>query len=147
MTYAENKRMIVLLAYVRKKGCEGMPRPCKKRRICAKPQNTGLIPVPMRDEAQPVILAMDEFETIRLIDLEGLNQEECAKSMDIARTTAQAIYNSARKKLAVCLVEGRSLKIEGGNVILCDHPARGCHGHCPHRCAKMKVHCPHEGGI
>ena len=60
------------------------------------------------------MMSIDEYESIRLIDYEGLNQEECAKSMDVARTTVTSIYDSARKKLAQLLVEGKTLCISGG---------------------------------
>lgn len=109
-----------------------MPRPCKRRRICALPNcrrfgsldhGIGVHP--------PMAMALDEFETIRLIDLEGLNQQQCADRMEVARTTVQAIYAEARKKLAQCLVEGRELIIEGGDYVLCD----GDNGNCScHKC-------------
>lgn len=57
---------------------------------------------------------MDEFETIRLLDYEGLNQEASAKRMGVARTTVTAMYESARKKLAQSIVEGKRFCIGGG---------------------------------
>ncbi len=66
----------------------------------------------------PVIMSLDEYETIRLLDREGLTQEQCAESMGIARTTVTAIYDSARKKLAEALVDGKRLLIRGGSYSL-----------------------------
>ncbi len=82
-----------------------------------------------------IIMAIDEYETIRLIDLEGFTQEECAAQMHIARTTVQAIYNTARKKLAELLVNGNVLRIEGGEYKLCDGLEKtcGCGGCRRHR--------------
>jgi len=76
-------------------------------------------------------MAIDEFETIRLIDLEAMTQEECAERMNVARTTVQRIYNDARRKVAATLVEGKILKIEGGDFELCDgsEQLNGC-GRC-----------------
>ncbi len=71
-------------------------------------------------------MKVDEYETIRLIDLEGMTQQECCERMQVARTTVQAIYNEARKKLADCLVNGRLLHIEGGNYQVCDGTHKGC---------------------
>ena len=84
----------------------------------------------------PIDMTLDEYETIRLIDREGLTQEQCALQMGVARTTAQAIYNSARAKLADCLVSARELRISGGDYVLCDRKteACGCHCHCGKRC-------------
>ena len=63
-------------------------------------------------------MSLDEFETIRLIDYQGKTQEQCAAEMNVARTTVTAIYDSARKKLAAALVEGRRIVISGGNYTL-----------------------------
>ncbi len=76
-------------------------------------------------------MGVDEYETIRLIDLEGLTQEECAGQMNVARTTVQGIYNEARKKLADSLVNGKVLFIGGGEYRLCDGLGDACgHGNC-----------------
>ncbi len=59
-------------------------------------------------------MTVDEFETIRLIDHLDFTQEECARQMNVARTTVQAIYDRARKKLAAALVDCLPLTISGG---------------------------------
>lgn len=61
-----------------------------------------------------VILSIDEFEAIRLADLEGLYQGEAAARMKISRQTFGRIIESAHRKLAEVLVKGKALKIEGG---------------------------------
>lgn len=111
-----------------------MPRPCKRRRICAIPACGRFEPVNSTDSGHPeVTMTLDEFECIRLIDLEGMNQEQCAGQMNISRTTAQAIYVSARRKLARCLVNERPLNIAGGDYVLCDGKADGGCAHCNKR--------------
>ncbi len=69
-------------------------------------------------------MTLDEYEAIRLMDLENLQQEQAAAQMGVARTTVQLIYNNARRKLADCLVNGKRLVIEGGDVALCERHAR-----------------------
>ena len=97
-----------------------MPRPRKWRRVCCLPENTLFGPQNGFKIGKILVMTVEEFETIRLIDLEGLTQEACAERMEVARTTVQWIYNDARKKLAVSLVEGHMLKIEGGDYQLYD---------------------------
>ena len=71
-------------------------------------------------------MSVDEYETIRLIDLMGFTQEECAAQMNVARTTVQGIYNDARNKIADVLVNGKSLIIRGGDYTLCDSREETC---------------------
>ena len=112
-----------------------MPRPRKCRKVCCLPEIDAFMPVGGNDDSSFVIITVDEYETIRLIDHEGFSQEECSAYMKIARTTAQQIYNTARKKLARALVHGLPFKIEGGEYQLCDgsEPYCGCGGCRRHR--------------
>jgi len=104
-----------------------MPRPCKQRRICELPPCGRFGPVGGAACGQRTVsMTVDEYETIRLIDLEEMTQEQCAEQMKVARTTVQAIYNSARKKLAECLVQERELCIEGGDYVVCDGSIDDC---------------------
>lgn len=97
-----------------------MPRPKKYRQVCCMPFVNKFVPVSEKGSGICVVMSVDEYETIRLIDYEGYSQEECSEYMNVARTTAQQIYNSARKKLSKVIVEGLPLKIEGGDYRLCD---------------------------
>ncbi len=111
-----------------------MPRPTKCRKVCCLPRNSGFQPE-CRGVGAEIVLTVDEYETIRLIDREGFSQEECGAYMTIARTTVQQIYTAARKKIADALVEGLPLRIEGGNYQLCDggESQCGCGGCRRHR--------------
>ena len=112
-----------------------MPRPRKCRKVCRLPDNDGFMPVRCGENQEPVILNVDEYETIRLIDREGFSQEECGSYMHIARTTVQQIYAAARKKLADALVDGKPLQISGGDYRLCEGTESycGCGGCRRHR--------------
>ena len=96
-----------------------MPRPRKCRKVCCLPNNDGFVPVRGGEELTPIVLNVDEYESIRLIDREGFSQEQCGEYMRIARTTVQQIYAATRKKLADALVEGLPLRIEKGDFVLC----------------------------
>lgn len=96
-----------------------MPRPTKCRRVCHYPETLTFYPQDLEDR-ELVILAVDEFEVLRLMDKEGLSQEETGKQMGVARATVQRIYETARKKIADALVDGLPLRIEGGDYRLCN---------------------------
>ncbi|HPJ02826.1 MAG TPA: DUF134 domain-containing protein [Candidatus Limiplasma sp.] len=121
-----------------------MPRPRKRRNICCLPDISEFMPVGMHGRQHDiVILAIDEYEAIRLIDYEGLSQEECSDNMNIARTTAQQIYANARKKIARALVEGLPIRIQGGDYRICNGESDFCgrNGCMRHR---GKRHCTIE---
>jgi len=94
-----------------------MPRMTKCRKIGQFPDYFSFTPDDTeKDAVGKIILSLDEFETMRLLDYEGLNQEQCAKRMGVARTTVTAMYDSVRTKIACALVEGKRIGIAGGNI-------------------------------
>ena len=95
-----------------------MPRPSRCRRICDTPRVDTFCPIECKD-AEPILLTLDEYEVIRLVDLGCQTHEQCAAQMDISRSTVQEIYESARRKIAACLVHGKPLHITGGNYRIC----------------------------
>lgn len=110
---------------------ERMARPRKCRRVCSLPEVNRFGPLNGGFEAEgQLVMTVDEYETIRLIDLEGLTQEECAGQMHVARSTVQGIYMSARQKLAELLVLGKVLTIDGGDYSLCDGMGPPCGRAC-----------------
>jgi len=116
-----------------------MPRPRKWRKVCCLPESSRFGPLnSLINREHFVTMTVDEYETIRLIDLNGYTQEECADQMNIARTTVQRIYTDARKKLAESLVNGKVLRIEGGDYKLCDghENSCGCGGCRGQRCGR-----------
>ena len=117
-----------------------MPRPQRCRRICQRPPIDTFYPENSQDET-PIRLTLDEYEVIRLVDLEQQTHEQCAFQMDISRSTVQEIYESARRKLAACLVYGRTLMISGGNYRICGGQENENCGSCCRKLAQP-AHCP-----
>jgi predicted DNA-binding protein (UPF0251 family) len=132
-----------------------MPPPFKCRRVRSDPQCNYFKPrgVPMGD-LEETTLALDEFEALRLADLEGLYQEQAADKMKISRQTFGNILGSAHRKIAESIVHGKAIKIEGGvcNMIgkrsfqcsECDHMwalsyGTGRPGQCP-ECGSSDIH-------
>ena len=82
---------------------------CEPGEKCFKPQCKPL------HELEGVVLTMDEYEAVRLSDLNGLTQEEAAKKMKVHRSTISRILNSAHRKIADALVNVKAIRIEGGS--------------------------------
>ena len=92
-----------------------MSRPVNCRRVGFMPQSDYFKPrgIPL-SVLEEVVLTVDEFEAVRLADLEGLYQEQAAEKMKVSRQTFGRIIELAHRKVAEALVKGRALKIEGG---------------------------------
>lgn len=111
-----------------------MARPIRCRRICFEPRYGSFAPRGTESREQ-VFMTVDEFEAVRLIDYEKKTHEQCARQMEISRTTVTEIYERARSKIADCIVNGKTLCISGGNYALCDGSAWRC---CGKKCDKTK---------
>ena len=96
-----------------------MPRPKKCRLIENLPQVNYFKPrgVPMA-MLEEIVLPVEGFEALRLVDIEGLSQEEASERMNVSRQTFGRTLASARRILAETVVLGRALRIDGGDYIL-----------------------------
>lgn len=114
-----------------------MPRPRKCRRICGVPAAKGMAPLGRAAE-ESILLRLEEYEALRLIDLEGWTQQQCAEQMGVGRTTVTAIYDQARRKMAEALVLQKNLLLSGGEYAVCSAEARECCRccHCQRRGAR-----------
>jgi len=93
-----------------------MPGRRRCRRVGCQPSFTSFGPATAGSAApEESVLTIDEFEAVRLKDLEGLDQIECAARMEISQPTFHRLVISARKKIADALTHGKTIKIEGGN--------------------------------
>lgn len=109
-----------------------MARPKCCRRISEQPACRIFKPAGVPTSTlEEVKLSMDEFEAIRLADLEGWYQEQAAESMNVSRQTFGRIVDAARRKVARALAEGLVLRIEGGEVEMPDQRTFKC-GQCRH---------------
>jgi uncharacterized protein len=94
-----------------------VPRPRRKRSIYRPPLFASFKPAGVRGAGlERLELGLDEFEAIRLADYMGLDHLESAEQMNISRSTFSRLVERARHKVAQFLVEGRHLRIEGGDV-------------------------------
>jgi predicted DNA-binding protein (UPF0251 family) len=92
-----------------------MPRPRRCRRVWFEPNVTYFKPAGVRMiDLEESILTVDEFEAVRLKDLEGLDEGTASKKMNISQPTFNRLVSSARKKIADAIVHGKAIKIFGG---------------------------------
>lgn len=122
-----------------------MPRPQRKRVIYQLPACREFVPgqrLPGMSEKgeEAVCLSLDELEALRLSDLEKLDQAQAALRLNVSRSTFQNILHGARAKTADALVNGRPLRICGGNIVYSDDAAFGC-------CRWTWESVPRTGGI
>ncbi|MBU2063808.1 MAG: DUF134 domain-containing protein [Candidatus Omnitrophica bacterium] len=131
-----------------------MSRPFRCRKVRCSPDANYFKPrgIPI-DVLEEVNLTIDEFEAVRLADLESRYQEDAAKKMNVSRQTFGNIISSARKKIADVLVNSKALKIEGGVVKImeryfvcydCKHEwvlpfGSGGPNACP-KCSSLNIH-------
>ncbi len=96
-----------------------MPRPIMPRKIRFRTDITYFKPagVPLR-ALDEIVLTHDEIEALRLKDVKGLEQSECAKKMGISQPTFFRVIRNARKKSSDAIVNGKAIRIEGGNFSL-----------------------------
>lgn len=106
-----------------------MRKPYRQRRVSAPPEFQFFKPsgIPRR-ELQTITLSIDEYEAIRLADHRGLEHKEAAQKMNISRPTFTRLIEKARKKVAIAIVDGMELAIQGGNVdfVKNHHRCRNC---------------------
>ncbi len=99
-----------------------MGRNCISRHVQSAPPVKGFRPFGrLGGQRGTVVLSLDEYEAIRLLDYQNLNQEKAAAQMQVSRPTLTRIYEKARVKYATALVEGCNLMIEGGDIHLQKH--------------------------
>jgi predicted DNA-binding protein (UPF0251 family) len=109
-----------------------MPRPHCCRRVSGEPPSNFFKPrgIPLV-KLEEVVLAVDELEALRLADKEGMYQDQAAEQMKISRATFGRIAEQARRKVAEALVEGKALRIEGGNFVMAEMRTFQC-SNCRH---------------
>lgn len=129
-----------------------MARPTKCRKVEFFPDTTYFVPLG-KERLEEIALKVEELEAMRLKDIEGLSQQECADRMGVSRQTFQNIIDNARNKVAVALTEGLAISIKGGNFTSsnCEVKCKTCNKtyvikysrdrrECP-SCNSNKIHC------
>jgi len=89
-----------------------MVRPCIRRRVRGRPGSSYFKPAGIRmNELEETILSLPEFESVRLVDLQEINQKEAGKQMKISQSTLSRILKTGRKKIADAIVNGKAIRI------------------------------------
>lgn len=103
-----------------------MPRPRKLRRIRAMPGFDLFKPAGVRaSDLKQTVISVDEYEAVKLKDFEGIEQTKAAKKMNISQSTFNRLLASARKKISDAIVNGKAIKIEGGDFKMVQPRGRG----------------------
>ena len=111
-----------------------MSRHFKFRRICEEPKFNSFAPLGV-ENAEKCMISVDEYEAVRLIDLEKKTHQQCAELMGVSRVTVTDMYEKARFKIADSIANGKILCITGGNYRICEGSVNKC---CGKRCKKLK---------
>lgn len=122
-----------------------MARPIKCRKIEFFPNTTYFVPLGKENqEVEEIKLKLEELEAIRLKDMEGFSQQECADIMEVSRQTFQNIIDSARNKVAIALTQGFAINIKGGNFAFnfCEIKCNSCNKTYGINYIKDKSLCP-----
>ena len=123
-----------------------MPRPVRSRRVACAPAAILFKPAGIpASELPDVVLALDEFEALRLADHEGLYQEAAAMRMGVSRQTFGRIVESARHKVADALVNGKALRMEGGKTVMHEQGASAMKIAVPTKEGNVDAHFGHCG--
>ena len=122
-----------------------MPRPNKPKRVKKLPLCDRFYPEKGKGSVHEILMTVEEYETLRLIDYQGLTQEACALEMEVGRATVQAMYTETRKKIARFLIEGAALHICGGNYCL-EQQDKEKAGRGERGVYKMKIAVTYEDG-
>lgn len=122
-----------------------MPRPKKLRRIGEMPQFKYFKPAGVKkSDLEEVNLKIEELEALKLKDIEGMHQIDCAIKMNVSRQTFQLIIDEARRKVATALIEGKSIHIDGGHYTMdiCKYLCEDCGSHLDLVFKLDTVECP-----
>lgn len=96
-------------------------------------------------ELEQVVLALEELEALRLSDMEGLYHEAAAQQMGVSRATFGRVLQEGRAKVAMALVRGMALTIDGGNYEMSEQTGHTCCGGKGHAAKTGETQAPTGG--